>query len=481
MVTDNFRVVASKEQLSSDLNGEAYGSQKKIQLPGKYKRVIQIELNEISQPVINGLISRGKLPNFAKINQEWSFYQTISEQKQENCEPWIQWVTAHTGKTLAEHQIFRLGDSHHLQYPQIFETLSEQGVQSAIVNCMNVSRGHTRGGVFFPDPWSFEGDCFPREVKPLWKLISTGVRRQENEELSLKGIAEAIKICLQLQIPISTYIKIFNQLIHQKFAPKIRWKIVGLLDLFLAEIFKHLLVSTDFGFYSLFLNSVAHYQHHYWRNFDSTIFNQAIKSPSCREFDNPMEWGYQLYDRILGEILDLTYKPETLIIVASGLSQIPFLEKESQGGMCYYRLQNHQQFIADYLGLNQVTVHPLMSRDWKLKSNNSDSLASTIEILSGLEVEGEALFNVFQEQSDCLFIETSVTKYIADDAEIVNRDGKSIAKFGDVFVNTAIKSGFHTGNGCLWISETVSEENGKFPQSMQLTELYDLSIQALIS
>lgn len=274
-------------------------------LMGKYKRVIQIELNEISKPVIDTLIARAKLPNFEKINQKWAFYQTISEENYENCEPWIQWVTAHTGKTLAEHQIFRLGDSNHLQHLQIFEALSEQGIQSAIVNSMNVSRRQTRGGFFFPDPWSSAGDCFPREIKPLWKLIQQAVRRQETEALSLKEIALAIQICFQLQIPISTWIKIVNQLIHQKFKPQIRWKIVGLFDLFLTEIFKNLLLSTDFGFYSLFLNAVAHYQHHYWRNFDSTGFNPAIKCPDCGKLDNPVEWGYQLYDQILGEILDL--------------------------------------------------------------------------------------------------------------------------------------------------------------------------------
>lgn len=115
----------------------------------KYKRVIQLEMNEISQTVINDLISRGKLYNFAKINQEWAFYKTVSEKKYENWEPWIQWVTAHTGKMLAEHKVFRLSDGHNLKHQQIFETLSEHNIESGIVGSMNVIRRNSKGGFFF--------------------------------------------------------------------------------------------------------------------------------------------------------------------------------------------------------------------------------------------------------------------------------------------------------------------------------------------
>lgn len=123
-----------------------------LKVNNKYKRIIQLELNEISRPVIELLILKNKLPNFAKINQKWTCYQTLSENKYENWEPWIQWVTAHTGKTLAEHKIFRLSDIHHLKHKQIFETLSEHGIKSAIVGSMNVIRRSTKGGFFFPIP-----------------------------------------------------------------------------------------------------------------------------------------------------------------------------------------------------------------------------------------------------------------------------------------------------------------------------------------
>ena len=453
---------------------------KNIELLQKYKRVIQLEMNEISKPIIDSLIAQNKLPNFAKINQEWAFYKTVSEEKSENCEPWIQWVTVHTGKTLAEHQISHLGDAQHLKCIQIFEKLSEHGIQSAIVGSMNVTRRYTKGGFFLPDPWSSGQDCFPPKIKPLWNLISKAVQKHDASRLPLKELVRAMQVCIDLHLPLNIYVKIFYQLIYQKIDPLLKWKAVGIFDCFLAEIFKKILVSTDFGFYTLFLNSVAHYQHHYWRNQYRTGFDPTIKYTDCHEFDNPVEYGYKLYDSILGEILDLANRSDTLVIITSGLSQTPFREKESEGGINYYRLRKHQKFIQ-HIGLHNMKVYPLMSRDWKISSDTPTKIENAIRILNGLTVAGETLFKITQNQPNCLFIETAIEKHIPDDADIIDCDGKIITKFGDAFMNIAIKSGHHTGIGYLWISENLSLVEKQLSEYIRLTNLYDLPIQALIS
>ena len=120
----------------------------------QYSRVIQIELNEISLTIVEKLIKKGSLRNFSRINNSWSFTTTSSEQRYEHLEPWIQWISAHTGKSFAEHGIFRLSDAVHLKYPQIWETLSDLGLKSGIVGSMNAVRGRSRGGLFFPAPWA---------------------------------------------------------------------------------------------------------------------------------------------------------------------------------------------------------------------------------------------------------------------------------------------------------------------------------------
>ncbi|WP_304986018.1 hypothetical protein [Coxiella-like endosymbiont] len=117
-----------------------------------FKRIIQFELNEVSKIAVDTLITKGKLPHFKQINEQWNYLETTSEYTYELLEPWIQWITAHTGKTFSEHQIFHLSDAVHLKHPQIWETLSAQGIESGIVGSMNALRGKTKGGFFFLIP-----------------------------------------------------------------------------------------------------------------------------------------------------------------------------------------------------------------------------------------------------------------------------------------------------------------------------------------
>src|SRR4026207_498000 len=73
-------------------------------------RLLLLELNEVNFEFVEAYTRRGELPNFAALFQQHGFTRTTSETSYEQLEPWIQWVTAHTGKSLAEHSVFRLGD-----------------------------------------------------------------------------------------------------------------------------------------------------------------------------------------------------------------------------------------------------------------------------------------------------------------------------------------------------------------------------------
>ena len=109
----------------------------------RYKRVVQLELNEISSEVIDALIEKGRLPTFARLKRDYTFLKTTSENEYKLLEPWIQWVTAHTGRTFDEHRIFHLSDVHTLEHPQIWEALSRANVESAVIGSMNVVRRDT--------------------------------------------------------------------------------------------------------------------------------------------------------------------------------------------------------------------------------------------------------------------------------------------------------------------------------------------------
>ena len=88
-------------------------------------KLILLELNEITFPWLESYIRAGYLPEFAKLFGTYSVCTTSSEEDYDHWEPWIQWVSIHTGKTFAEHGIFRLGDIQNLKSEQIWDFLEK--------------------------------------------------------------------------------------------------------------------------------------------------------------------------------------------------------------------------------------------------------------------------------------------------------------------------------------------------------------------
>ncbi len=60
-------------------------------------RMIVLELNELTPSLMQRFMSEGKLPNFSRLYHEADVYTTTAEEQPGHLDPWIQWVTVHTG------------------------------------------------------------------------------------------------------------------------------------------------------------------------------------------------------------------------------------------------------------------------------------------------------------------------------------------------------------------------------------------------
>jgi len=443
-----------------------------IPIRGRYRRVVQIEYNEISRPVVERLMADGHLPGFAKLDQEWSAYETVAESEYKLLEPWIQWPTVHTGLPFEGHQLFHLADADRLEVPQIWETLSRMGVESGILGSMNARRGDSRGGVFFPDPWSRSNDAEPESLRPLWHFVSSRVQGHAVAPPGKRDALRGLLATARFRIPPRLYARIARQVLRQRTEPESAWRLASLFDELLGEMFLHLARTTDFGFYTLFLNSVAHYQHHFWRNFQPELFDDSVRPPDCSPDDDPIREGYLGYDALLTRILS-ELDEDTLVVVCGGLSQVPFTEMEHQGGMNYYRLKDHSGFAAR-LGLKRCRVVPLMSRDWQIDFDDLAAMAEGRAVLETLRVAGEPVFAVRDNGHRTLFVESAVTRGPLDDETI--HGPLEPGRFGDHFANIAVKSGHHDSRGMLWISEPPELPGLR---QVRLGAIHDLTLDAL--
>ena len=153
-------------------------------------KTILLSLNEVNFSFIEYYISKGFLKNFKNLLTQNELVKTLSEKEFKNQEPWIQWVSLHTGKNLSEHQIFRLGDIEKLKYPQVFEEIENKGKSIGLIFPFNTSNRLENAKYFIPDPWTqtkFTADkSLERFFQLIRKLVNSNAHGKINSSDYLK-------------------------------------------------------------------------------------------------------------------------------------------------------------------------------------------------------------------------------------------------------------------------------------------------------
>jgi hypothetical protein len=78
------------------------------------------------------------LNNFRRLFEQ-GVRKTAAEVRYEALEPWIHWVSVHSGLSLSEHGIFRLGDIVSSQVPQFFEQVEGASFRVDAISPMNAA------------------------------------------------------------------------------------------------------------------------------------------------------------------------------------------------------------------------------------------------------------------------------------------------------------------------------------------------------
>lgn len=407
------------------------------------KKLVLIELNEINFDYVQRYIDENpkKYQNLNKIINLNSA-KTYSEKNYEEIEPWIQWVSVHTGLTFNEHRIFRLGDIVGSKIKQIFELIEDNGYSVGVICALNVENRLKNPAYFIPDPWTktCAGSSFYQ--RKIAQSISQLVN--DNAQGKIK-IVSAITILITAIFNISYkyYYIIFNYIIK-----KAKCKKVFLLEILLHNMHLKLLSKRSPNFSTIFFNGGAHIQHHYM--FNSKPNKKVIKHNNPRwyisEDEDPLAEMLLVYDKIIGDYLSLE---NTEIIVATGLSQKPYDRNK-----IYYRLKNHENFMS-ILGIEYKNVMPLMSRDFIINFSTEIDLNNAKQILENIRIKNTniVLFGVIEKRNLSLFITLTYPDEINEETIIEN--GKNDIKIYYHIILVAIKNGMHVNNGYLFFSDGI--------------------------
>jgi glutaredoxin-related protein len=426
------------------------------------RRLVVLELNEVNFDFVKRYTEMGKLPAFKRLFDRCGYDETTSESKYEELEPWIQWVTAHTGLSFAEHKLFRLGDIRNSDIIQIWEHLEREfGLKVAAISPMNADNRTKAAAFFVPDPWTGGTIDGPQHLARLYSAISTAVNENAKEKTNLT-------VYWNLLIGLIRYGRVCN---YKKYLSFLlgsltgKWRKALILDRLLADVFLLELRKHEPDFATLFVNAAAHIQHHYM--FSSAVYDGGMRNPDwyIRTDVDPLLEVYELYDQIVSEVLAL---PETRLIIMTGLHQDPY-----ESATFYYRLADHAAFLKK-IGVEYQSVEPLMSRDFLIRFSTTREARKAAVLLKDVKsADGEEMFYVDNRGLE-IFSMLVYSKEIGRNFSISVGDRKIEEFLSDVsFV--ALKNGQHNGVGYFVDSDrSQNGMNRQFP----LSDVFDLIVES---
>lgn len=415
-------------------------------------RVILLELNELCPNLVDRFIDEGQLPHFKKLRDQSNCFVTDTQCDTEYLEPWIQWVTLHTGLRYEDHQVYRLGQSQLLHHDSLWNIASRKGMKSWICGSMNVRVDHDDNTWVLPDPWTLDTGPSHKDLMPFYKFVCSNVQEHTNEgfKLSLRDYGKFLFFMLKNGLSIKTLSKIFSQLIKQLVKAPDRWKKAMLLDALQWDVFKYIYKKNKPDLATFFSNSTAHFQHKYWRYMEPDKFSLEIDAEEIERFQGAVLYGYKNHDELVGEALAMADE-NTVIVLATALSQQPFLAKEEDGGKRFHRPHEIQK-IPNIFGLQGVTkVSPVMSHQFHLICENEAFADIAEDKLNHLMVGNEKLFMVNRE-GDGLFVGCLIARPLHGH-EIISFNDQELL-FSDIFyLADNLKSGGHHPHGIFWVSQ----------------------------
>jgi hypothetical protein len=409
------------------------------------KKLILLELNEVNFDVVENYVSSdGERFRSLKKLLEGPRIRTSCEKRYEELEPWIQWASVHTGKTYAEHSIFRLGDIVRSDVPQIFEQLEQAGYKVGAISAMNAKNRLSQPAYFIPDPWTQTPADSSWWSRSLGQAVSQIVNDNAQARVTVKSALQLLLGLLRFA-RIGHYGKYLYLLLAIRRKP---WLKALVLDLLLHDVHWKMFNSKKPNFSTLFLNAGAHIQHHYFFNAKPLRKSSPNKNPAWYVSENvdPLADVLGLYNMIVGEYFA---RNDTEVLLATGLAQKPYDRLKF-----YYRLKGHGEFLRG-LGITFSEVFPRMTRDFLVEFENKKQAQTAQDILAGIRVveDNVTLFGEIDNRGNSLFVSLTYPHEITAQTQyqLGNRKAALLPEVSFV----AIKNGMHQEEGFAFFTPGV--------------------------
>jgi hypothetical protein len=439
--------------------------------------VILLEFNELSPSLMSRFISLGHLPHFKRLFDESDVFLTEAEERAPYLDPWIQWITVHTGLNFTAHGIERLNEGHTVRDKRIWDLVAERGHPVWICGSMNVGYRPGIRGAVLPDPWATHVPPTPDALKPYFSFIQRNVLEYTNERIPLTssdyiGFA---RFMATHGMRAGTALAIADQL-GRELRGRDRWKRAVILDKLQFDVFRWYYRRIKPRFSTFFLNSTAHYQHFYWRNMEPEIFTVKLTPAEAAKYESAILFGYQEMDALVGQFVELAGK-DAVLVFCTAISQQPYLAYEDKGGRQFYRPSSFEALVR-FAGVpGSYSVAPVMAHQFHVYLDSERAAEQAEQCLTSLTVDGRQAMAVIRTGQQ-IFCGCHLYDNLPSATQIASGSTGRAKSFFELFYRVeGMKSGMHHPDGMLWIRRSGrrhAEHAHKVPLSAVAPTLLDL-------
>ncbi len=335
------------------------------------RKVLLLELNEINWQVVDRLVAqRGEdyLPNFAHIRRAGAWARQVAVEKPPYLDPWITWVTLHSGVPREVHGAAVLEqNAASIAAPRMWDYAVAGGRSVGIFGSISAYPPREVPGFMVPGPFAPSDDTYPASLRPVQALnrLGTSEHIHAARPMTLVQMARLGIQLVRFGLRVSTVIRVSAQLLRERLSRSGHWRRVALQPVLNFDFFAHLYRKFKPDFATWHSNHAAHFMHHYWRAWDDTGFAVASTESERRRFGEALPHGYRLCDELIGRFLRLI-DAQTVLVVASSMGQQPFVSERYAAGKIVVRFRDIQR-ILDIVGRDGIVdAVPTMVPQWNL-------------------------------------------------------------------------------------------------------------------
>jgi hypothetical protein len=297
------------------------------------RKVLLVEINEVTWSLIDPLIAKGKLPAFSHLKREGAWAAPVSVDLAPWLDPWITWTTVYTGRTQADHNVFFLQQPPDtVRAKRIWEICHDHGLGIGVFGSLCSWPPQPVRGFYVPDTFAPDTSAYPDSLRCIQELNLTytrSIRLPSDQDGAMFKMRLAGKL-LRLGLRGATLSRILRQLAAERFNPVLRWQRVALQPEVNFDFFKRLYRRYKPDFATFHTNHVAHYMHTYWKAMQPGIFPQETLPDEIRDYGHAIEYGYKGADDLLKRAMRLLDR-DTVLVVASSMGQQPFISNLKKG------------------------------------------------------------------------------------------------------------------------------------------------------